>query len=40
MLYKEGKPIIDNGTLFALTLLIVESKTPEMETVKMCLLVC
>lgn len=34
MLYKNGKPIIDNGTLFALTLLIAESKPEEMETVK------
>lgn len=34
MLYKDGKPIIDNGTLFALTLLIAESKPQEMETVK------
>lgn len=34
MLYKNEKPIIDNGTLFALTLLIAESKTQEMETVK------
>lgn len=34
MLYKDGKPIIDNGTLFALTLLIAESKPEEMETVK------
>lgn len=34
MLYKNEKPIIDNGTLFALTLLIAESKPQEMETVK------
>ncbi len=34
MLYKDGKPIIDNGTLFAITLLIAESKPEEMETVK------
>ncbi|MBS6602153.1 MAG: virulence protein RhuM/Fic/DOC family protein [Brachyspira sp.] len=34
MLYNDGKPIIDNGTLFALTLLIAESKPDEMETVK------
>lgn len=34
MLYKKEKPIIDNGTLFALTLLIAESKPDEMETVK------
>lgn len=34
MLYKNDKPIIDNGTLFALTLLIAESNPSEMETVK------
>jgi len=34
LLYKNEKPIIDNGTLFALTLLIAESKPVEMETVK------
>lgn len=35
MLYKsEGKPIIDNGTLFALTVLIAESNPAEMETIK------
>lgn len=34
MLYKNEKPIIDNGTLFSLTLLIAESKPDEMETVK------
>lgn len=34
MLYKGGKPIIDNSTLFALTLLIATSKPEEMETVK------
>ena len=28
---KNGKPIIDNGTLFALTLLIAESKPEEMD---------
>lgn len=34
MLYKENIPIIDNGTLFALTLLIAESKPEEMEVMK------
>lgn len=34
MLYKEGLPIIDNGTLFALTILIAESNPKEMETMK------
>lgn len=34
MLYKDEKPIIDNATLFALTLLIATSKPDEMETVK------
>ena len=34
MLYKENKPIIDNSTLFSLTLLIAISKPKEMETVK------
>lgn len=34
MLYKNDKPIIDNSTLFALTLLIATSKPKEMETVK------
>lgn len=34
MLYKNDLPIIDNGTLFALTLLIATSKPEEMETVK------
>ena len=34
MLYKNNKPIIDNSTLFALTLLIATSKPEEMETVK------
>lgn len=34
MLYKEGIPIIDNGTLFALTILIAESNPKEMETMK------
>ncbi len=34
MLYKDGLPIIDNGTLFALTILIAESNPKEMETMK------
>lgn len=34
MLYKNDKPILDNATLFALTLLIATSKPEEMETVK------
>lgn len=34
MLYKNNTPIIDNGTLFALTLLIAESKPEEMEIMK------
>lgn len=34
MLFKENKPIIDNATLFSLTLLIAVSKPEEMETVK------
>lgn len=34
ILYKNNKPIIDNGTLFALTLLIAESKPDERETIK------
>ncbi len=34
MLYKNDRPIIDNATLFALTLLIATSKPEEMETVK------
>ena len=34
ILYKNDKPIIDNSTLFALTLLIATSKPEEMETVK------
>lgn len=34
MLYKADKPIIDNSTLFALTLLIATSRPEEMETVK------
>ena len=34
MLYKNNLPIIDNGTLFALTLLIAESAPSEMEIMK------
>ena len=34
ILYKNGVPIIDNATLFALTLLIAESDPKEMETMK------
>jgi len=34
MLYRNNTPIIDNGTLFALTLLIAESKPEEMEIMK------
>lgn len=34
MLYKNNLPIIDNGTLFALTILIAESNPQEMETMK------
>lgn len=34
MLYKDGKPIINNATLAILTILIAESKPEEMETVK------
>lgn len=34
ILYNDDKPIIDNSTLFALTLLIATSKPEEMETVK------
>lgn len=34
MLYKNNIPIIDNGTLFALTLLIAESKPEEMDVMK------
>ena len=34
MLYKNDLPIIDNGTLFALTLLIAESEPSEMEIMK------
>ena len=34
MLYKNDKPIIDNSSLFTLTLLIAESNPKEMETMK------
>ncbi len=34
ILYKDGLPIIDNGTLFALTILIAESNPKEMEIMK------
>lgn len=34
ILYKNNLPIIDNGTLFALTILIAESNPIEMETMK------
>ena len=34
ILYKNNKPIIDNATLFAITLLIAESNPIEMETIK------
>ena len=34
ILYKNNSPIIDNGTLFALTVLIAESNPKEMETMK------
>ncbi len=34
MLYINEKPIIDNPTLFVLTLLIAESHPNEMETIK------
>lgn len=34
LLYKNNLPIIDNGTLFALTLLIAESKPEEMDIMK------
>lgn len=34
LLYINGEPIIDNTTLFALTLLIAESNPAEMETIK------
>ena len=34
LLYRAGAPVIDNATLFALTILIAESKPEEMETMK------
>ena len=34
LLYRNNIPIIDNGTLFVLTLLIVESKPEEMDIMK------
>ena len=34
ILYKNGTPIIDNATLFSMTLLIAESNPKEMETIK------
>ena len=34
ILYKNGTPIIDNATLFSITLLIAESNPAEMETIK------
>ncbi len=34
ILYRAGAPVIDNATLFALTVLIAESKPQEMETMK------
>lgn len=34
MLYRNSVPIIDNGTLFALTILIAESNPKEMDTMK------
>ena len=34
ILYRDGAPVIDNATLFALTVLIAESKPQEMETMK------
>ena len=34
MLYNDGVPIIDNATLFAMTLLIAESNPAEMEVIK------
>ena len=34
MLYKNGLPIIDASALFALTLLIAESKPDEMDVMK------
>lgn len=38
MLYKNGSPIIDNATLFALTLLIAASKPEEKDTMKQVIL--
>ena len=34
MLYRDSLPIIDSGALFALTLLIAESKPEEMDVMK------
>lgn len=34
LLYKNNKTVVDNGTLFALTLLIAQSEPAEMNTVK------
>ena len=34
ILYNDGIPIIDNATVFALTLLIAESNSSEMEVIK------
>lgn len=34
ILYRDGTPVIDNATLFALTVLIAESKPEEMRTMK------
>ena len=34
ILYKDGKPAMDNNALFAITLLIAESKPEEMETMR------
>ncbi|MBP5287931.1 MAG: virulence RhuM family protein [Elusimicrobiales bacterium] len=34
ILYRDGSPVIDNKTLFAITLLIAESKPEEMETMR------
>ena len=38
MLYKNGSPIIDNATLFALTILIAASKPEEKDTMKQVIL--
>lgn len=38
ILYKNSSPIIDNATLFTLTLLIAESKPEEKETMKQVIL--